>query len=106
MSPGVTYSPDTSIVFAALDAAMFVPTSAILPSLTATSRRPLILFLGSITWPPFRTKSYSCAQTKPTLRSRNVIRIDRYYFNRELIVVELATHAQTGRGFTGSNALV
>src|SRR4029453_18653351 len=49
---------------------MFAVTAATFPSAMATSRTALILFLGSMTWPPFNRGSYlRCAVTWLTLSS-------------------------------------
>src|SRR5205823_4261645 len=81
--PGVIYSPATFTVFAALAAGISAATAAIRPSFMATSRRALILFFGSMTWPPFSRRSYSWPYTKPALSSRRMIRIGRYYLTKE-----------------------
>src|SRR5713101_5003069 len=39
---------------------MFAATAATFPFAMATSRTALILFLGSMTWPPFKRRSYFC----------------------------------------------
>src|SRR5712664_3844983 len=50
---------------------MFCATVATFPFAMATSRTALILFLGSMTWPPFKRRSYFCCaetwliQTRP-----------------------------------------
>src|SRR5579884_1046451 len=68
-SPGVTYRPDTLTDFSARAGSMFCATAAILPSLIATSRTALILFLPSMTCPPLSSRSYSCANAQPAARS-------------------------------------
>src|SRR5262249_22240940 len=59
-SPGVTYSPDTSTTLKASAGSMRAATAATLPSAMATSRTALMRFLGSMTWPPLRSRSYFC----------------------------------------------
>src|SRR2546425_12813001 len=39
---------------------MAAATAATFPFEMATSRTALILFLGSMTWPPFKSRSYFC----------------------------------------------
>src|SRR5262252_5806694 len=58
MSPGVTVLPGTSMTRRASDFAMFAATRAIFPSSTATSSAPRSSCAGSMTVPPFRSKSY------------------------------------------------
>src|SRR5262245_25377360 len=59
-SPGVTYNPETSTTLNAAAESRRAATAATLPSAIATSRTALIRFLGSMTWPPFRSRSYFC----------------------------------------------
>src|SRR2546426_534646 len=58
MSPGVTVLPGTWMTRRASDAGMFAVTAAIFPSWTATSRALLRSCAGSMTTPPFSTRSY------------------------------------------------
>ena len=67
ISPGVTYRPATSTTLNAFAGSIVGATAAILPPWMATSRIALILFLGSMTWPPRSSKSYGCwASRGPT----------------------------------------
>src|SRR5215467_12451826 len=58
MSPGVTVLPGTSTTRRASDFGIFAATRAIFPSSTATSSAPRRSCAGSMTVPPFRSKSY------------------------------------------------
>src|SRR5258708_38456347 len=61
-SPGVTYSPETSTTLSAPAGSMPAATAATLPAAIATSRTAVIPFLGSMTCPPFNSRSYfGCA---------------------------------------------
>src|SRR5581483_7354217 len=64
MSPGVTYRPEMSMLFLAPPEDRFAATAAIFPPRMPTSRTPSTPFRGSMTCPPFRTRSYgaSCAE--------------------------------------------
>ena len=53
-------SPATSTVLNAFAGSISGATAAILPPRMATSRTALILFLGSMTWPPRSSRSYGC----------------------------------------------
>src|SRR6266567_3000868 len=70
-SPRVTYSTETSTTLSATAGSMRAATAATLPSAMATSRTALILFLGSMTCPPFKSRSYfCCAGRRPVAASR------------------------------------
>src|SRR5215510_14540934 len=58
MSPGITVLPGTSMTRRASDFGMFAATRAIFPSSTATSSAPRRSCAGSMTLPPFKSKSY------------------------------------------------
>src|SRR5688572_24182092 len=57
ISPGVTYSPETSTTRSAPPVSRPAATAAICLSLMPTSAGPSIPFAGSITCPPFRRRS-------------------------------------------------
>src|SRR5262244_1890433 len=58
MRPGVTVLPGMSMTRRASDFGMFAATRAIFPSSTATSSTPRRSCPGSMTLPPFKSKSY------------------------------------------------
>src|SRR5713101_6697065 len=58
---------------------MFAATAATFPFAMVTSRTALILFLGSMTRPPFNSRSYfCCAETRPTVKSASDIPAARH----------------------------
>src|ERR1700675_385303 len=69
---------------------MAAATAAILPSRIATSRTALILFFPSTTWPPFSSRSYSCAsadELSNTVRlSQNCVFIAQLFYTSAVLL--------------------
>src|SRR5690242_19915449 len=64
------------MVLLARDGAIFCSTAAMVPRVMATSRISEMPFLGSITWPPFSSRSYwLCAPAQDARIRRKVDRM-------------------------------
>src|SRR5688500_9004747 len=72
IKPGTTYIPFAVTTCRPSFASIFFATRAILPSCMATSMGALMLFFGSITWPPFMTIAYCWAVATDTRKMKKV----------------------------------
>src|SRR5689334_7107979 len=73
INPGVTSKPFASTTCAAPAVSIFLSIFAILPSAMATSITALILFFGSITWPPLITIEYFCEYAETATPSKAAV---------------------------------
>src|SRR3984893_817325 len=65
---------------------MAAATAAILPLVMATSRTALIRFLASMTWPPFKSRSYCCCAAALPVQERR-----RNIANANLVITIAST---------------